>query len=133
MITKTKKNIRQSGGILFGKKNAVKDNSTPLTYRNLIYPSGHVIIPELRCLVCGRNQFKLRTMENVGKRNVKNFLIEGFIGETFTERNFKLFACASCGFQMHFSNKMEIASQSKRAKSLPKTKSKSKSTKRTMH
>lgn len=114
MVKHTKKLLvkqqQQHGGILvFGNKNALKDNSTPLTYRNLKYPEGSVTIPELKCLVCRNNSFRLRTMENVGKRSAKNFLIEEFVGETFTERNFKLFACVSCGFQMHFSNKMEIA------------------------
>ena len=101
----TKKRIVRRGGF-FKPKNALKDSDKPLTYKNIRYPDGGGLIPELKCLVCANNTFYLRTLLNSDARNVKNFLIEGVFGETFIEKNFKLFACAKCGFQMHFSNKM---------------------------
>jgi hypothetical protein len=103
-----KRLVRRGGFTLLKRKNALKDSDKPLTYKNLRYPDGGGVIPELKCLVCSNNTFYLRTLLNSGARNVKNLLIEGFMGETFIEKNFKLFACSKCGFQMHFSNKMQL-------------------------
>lgn len=100
----TKKHVVRRGG--FYSSNSLKDSGKPLTYKNLRYPDGGGLIPELKCLVCANNTFKLRTLQNSGARNLKNFLIERLGSETFIERNFKLFGCTKCGFQMHFSNKM---------------------------
>ena len=123
----SKKNkLPQNGSGFFGNKLEVKDNTVPSVYNNITYPPGGGVIPELKCLVCANNLFRLRTMENVGKRNLKNFAIEAVFGETFTERNFKLFACSNCGFQMHFSNKMSYTNpQNIKTKSKFKTKTKS--------
>lgn len=98
----------QYGRGLFGNKNEIPDNHNPMVYKNITYPSGGGIIPELKCLVCSNNTFRVKKMENVGKRSLKNFVINDLFGETFTDRNFKLFSCVSCGFHMHFSNKMSF-------------------------
>jgi len=91
------------------KKNPLEDKKDDKVYNNLIYPPGGRVIPELKCLVCSNNLFKLKTMENLGKRNIKNLALGGVLGGTFIARDFKLFSCSKCGFQMHFSNKMTYA------------------------
>jgi hypothetical protein len=91
------------------KKNPLEDSKDDRVYNNITYPPGGGVIPELKCLVCSNNLFRLKTMGNLGNHNIKNLALGGVLGLTFTARDFKLFVCSKCGFHMHFSNKMSYA------------------------
>lgn len=102
MISKKNINFKKNSTKSKTQKGGLFNKKTPAVYSNISYPKSKTGFrkPELKCLICKSNQFKMRTMQ-IGTR-AKDFL---FNTDIF-DNSFKVFTCVNCGYVIFYSNRI---------------------------
>ena len=104
MISKKNINSKKNSSKSKTQKGGFFNKKTPAVYTNITYPKSNTgfMNKELNCLICKKNQFKMRTMQ-IGTR-AKDFIFDTDI----FDNSFKVFTCVSCGKVMFYSNKIQF-------------------------
>ena len=104
MLSKKNINSKKNSSKSKTQKAGFFNKKAPAVYTNITYPRSNTgfMNKELNCLICKKNNFKMRTMQ-IGTR-AKDFIFD----TDMFDNSFKVFTCINCGYVIFYSNRIEF-------------------------